>query len=164
MSSKLAGYPGTPLAEKLGITERSRVATKHAPEDYTRLLKPIPPGAVFEKNVSQRTDIVHVFSDRKASLEAELVALRKSIGSDAAVWVSWPKPCTPSLSVAAPGSTTGLAIRHMVAANLALGIWTAMISALVNPSSETPNHAVQPSARRHSAPGELSSEIANQSF
>jgi hypothetical protein len=91
MSSKPAGYSGTPLAKKLGIAERSRVATKHAPDDYAQLLKPIPPDAVFEKNVSQRTDIVHVFSDRKSSLKAELVELRKSIRSDAAVWVSWPK-------------------------------------------------------------------------
>lgn len=91
MSAKPAGYSGTPLAKKLGITERSRVVTKHAPDDYARLLKPIPPGAVLEKRISQRTDIVHVFSDRKSSLKAELAALRKSIRSDAAVWVSWPK-------------------------------------------------------------------------
>ena len=88
---KPAGYSGTPLARKLGITERSRVVTKHAPDDFARLLEPLPPGAVFETKISQRTDIVHVFSDRKSSLKAELAALRKSIRSDAAVWVSWPK-------------------------------------------------------------------------
>jgi hypothetical protein len=91
MSLKPAGYSGTPLAKILGITERSRVVTKHAPDDYARLLKPVPPGAVFEKKISQHTDIIHVFSDRRSSLKAELVALRKSIKSDAAVWVSWPK-------------------------------------------------------------------------
>lgn len=91
MSTKPAGYSGKPLAKKLGITERSRVATKYAPDDYVQLLKPVPSGVVFEKNVSQNTDIVHVFSDKKSSLTAELVALRKSIRSDAVVWVSWPK-------------------------------------------------------------------------
>jgi len=91
MSSKPAGYSGTPLAKKLGITGRSRVVTKHAPDDYAQLVKPVPPGTVFEKKISQHTDIVHVFSDRKSSLKAELVTLRKSIKSDAAVWVSWPK-------------------------------------------------------------------------
>lgn len=91
MSSKPAGYSGTPLAKKLGITERSRVGTKHAPDDYAQLLKPVPPGALFEKKISRCTDIVHIFSDRKSSLKAELLALRKSIRSDAAVWVSWPK-------------------------------------------------------------------------
>lgn len=91
MSTKPAGYSGKPLAKKLGITERSRVATKYAPDDYVQLLKPVPSGVVFEKNVSQNTDIVHVFSDKKSSLTAELVALRKSIRSDAVEWVSWPK-------------------------------------------------------------------------
>ncbi|MDH5578235.1 MAG: DUF3052 domain-containing protein [Betaproteobacteria bacterium] len=91
MRSKPAGYSGTPLAKKLGISERSRVVTKCAPDNYAQLLKPVAPGVVFEKKVSRHTDIVHVFSDKKSSLEAELVALRKSIKSDAVVWVSWPK-------------------------------------------------------------------------
>ena len=91
MGSNPAGYSGTPLARKLGITESSRVVTRHAPDDYARLLKSAPPGAVFEKKISRHTDIVHVFSNRRASLKAELVALRKSIRNDAAVWVSWPK-------------------------------------------------------------------------
>lgn len=43
------------------------------------------------KKVSQLTDIVHVFSDRKEKLKAELGSLRQSIRSNASVWVSWPK-------------------------------------------------------------------------
>jgi hypothetical protein len=85
------GYSGTPLARKLGIAEQSRVVAKHAPDDYARLLAPVPPGVVFEKKVSERTDIVHVFGTKKVTLRAELVSLRKSIRLDAAVWVSWPK-------------------------------------------------------------------------
>jgi hypothetical protein len=86
-----AGYSGTPLASKLGIGERSRVVAKHAPGDYARLLAPVPPGVVFERNVSERTDLVHVFGTRKAALKTELATLRKAIRLDAAVWVSWPK-------------------------------------------------------------------------
>lgn len=85
------GYSGTPLARKLGIADGSRVVTMDAPEDYARLLEPVPPGASFGKRVSDRTDIVHLFTDRKAKLQTELAVLRKSIRSDAAVWVSWPK-------------------------------------------------------------------------
>jgi len=91
MATQRAGYSGTPLAKKLGITEGSRVAAQHAPVDYARLLESIPSGVVFEKKVSKLTKIVHVFSDRKASLKADLGALRQSIASDAAIWVSWPK-------------------------------------------------------------------------
>jgi hypothetical protein len=91
MSPTSAGYSGTPLPKKLGIAELSRLVVRHAPDDYARMLAPIPRGTTFEKTVSKKTDIVHIFSDRKALLETELAALRNSIRSDAVVWVSWPK-------------------------------------------------------------------------
>ena len=86
-----AGYSGTPLAKKLGITEGRRIVAKHAPGDYARLLGSLPPDVVRQKAVSRTTDLVHVFSDRKADLKRELAALRNSIRPDCAVWVSWPK-------------------------------------------------------------------------
>jgi len=91
MSPTSAGYSGTPLPKKLGIAERSRLVVRHAPDDYARMLAPIPQGTTFEKTVSKKTDIVHVFSDRKALLKTELAALRTAIRSDAVVWISWPK-------------------------------------------------------------------------
>ena len=91
MSPTSAGYSGTPLAKKLGIAEGSRLVVRHAPDDYARMVAPVPPGTTFGKIVSKNTDVVHVFSDRKAQLRAELAALRKAIRSDAVVWISWPK-------------------------------------------------------------------------
>ena len=91
MSAQSSGYSGTPLAKKLGIIEGSRVVAKHAPPGYSRLLEPIPAGVVFETRMSKLTDVVHVFCDRKARLKMELAALRKSLRSDGAIWVSWPK-------------------------------------------------------------------------
>jgi len=91
MSIKPTGYSGTPLARKLGITANSRVVAKHAPGDYARLLEPIPAGVLFESVVSQATDIVHVFAEHKAKLQAELQDLRSSIMPNGVVWVSWPK-------------------------------------------------------------------------
>ena len=91
MSMKPNGYSGTPLARKLGIATNSRVVARHAPGDYARLLEPLPGVVVFETVVSQATDIVHVFAERKASLKTELDALRLSIRPDGVVWVSWPK-------------------------------------------------------------------------
>jgi len=86
-----AGYSGTPLAKKLGIVAGSHVATRHAPAEYGDLLEPSPAGVFFDANVSAKTDVVHVFADRRSVLEKELGTLRKSIRSDGAVWVSWPK-------------------------------------------------------------------------
>lgn len=86
-----SGYSGTPLTKKLGIVSGSHVVAKHAPAHYAQLLEPIPPGVVFEQDVSPLTDVVHVFSDRQSALKAELEILRQCIKSNAAVWVSWPK-------------------------------------------------------------------------
>jgi len=91
MSVTATGYSGTALAKKLGITTNSRVVAKHAPVDYVHWLEPIPPGAMFESIVSQATDIVHVFAERKAVLKIELASLRRSIRPNGVVWVSWPK-------------------------------------------------------------------------
>jgi len=91
MSVRTTGYSGTPLAKKLGITANSRVVAKHAPGDYRQLLEPIPAGAAFGSVVSPTTDIVHVFTERKAVLKTELALLRSSIKQNGVVWVSWPK-------------------------------------------------------------------------
>jgi hypothetical protein len=91
MNSKSAGYSGTPLAKKLGIVEGAHVLAKRAPEDYAQLLEPLPRGVVFEKKLSKATQVVHVFHTRNSDLQEELEALRGSIGSDCAIWVSWPK-------------------------------------------------------------------------
>jgi hypothetical protein len=91
MSPSSEGYSGTPLAKKLGLIEGSRIVTVQAPDDYARMLSPMPTNVVFEGKITSLTDIVHVFSDKKAELKAVLEALRNTIKPSAAVWVSWPK-------------------------------------------------------------------------
>lgn len=91
MSATPTGYSGTPLAKKLGIAANSRVVAQHAPGDYGQLLEPVPTGVIFESAVSQATDIVHIFTERKAVLKVELASLRRSIKPNGVVWVSWPK-------------------------------------------------------------------------
>jgi hypothetical protein len=91
MKPKPAGYSGTPLAKKLGIFEGVCVVTKNAPDGYAELLEPVPSNACFEKKVSLKTDVVHLFESRKAGLKRELESLRSSVRGDCAVWVSWPK-------------------------------------------------------------------------
>lgn len=91
MPPKPAGYSGTPLAKKLGITDGVSVVTKHAPTEYHALLAPVPPDVTFGTRVSARTDVVHGFYTDRATLSKDLTALRTAIRTDAAVWVSWPK-------------------------------------------------------------------------
>jgi hypothetical protein len=91
MSTKSAGYSGTPLAKKLGIGVNAHVCTKNAPANYIQLLEPLPCGVSFDAKPSETTDVVHVFVDRKPALSKELTELRKKLRGSAVVWISWPK-------------------------------------------------------------------------
>jgi hypothetical protein len=86
-----AGYSGTPLAKKLGITEGSQVLLVGAPDDYESLLAPLPPGVVFQARAGDGIDLVQVFVTRRAELEKHLASLRRKLRVDVPVWVSWPK-------------------------------------------------------------------------
>jgi hypothetical protein len=87
----MAGYSGTPLVKKLGVKEGFAVHTIGAPPDYRDLLKPLPAGVRFATSATASTNIVHVFETQRAALNSVLVALRKKLGPEAIVWVSWPK-------------------------------------------------------------------------
>jgi hypothetical protein len=87
----LAGYSGTPLAKKLGIKSGSKVHCIDAPPGHRKLLAPLPEGVLFVPAVSDATDLIHVFSTRRAHLGNALVLIRKRMRADATLWVSWPK-------------------------------------------------------------------------
>jgi hypothetical protein len=87
----MAGYSTTPLPRKLGIKGTSRLLPVNPPDDYAAILGPLPPGARIVAELSGDTDVVHLFTARRADLEERLTKLRRGIAEDAAVWVSWPK-------------------------------------------------------------------------
>jgi hypothetical protein len=89
--AQTSGYSRTPLSKKLGITEGAHIALRGAPNEYGALFESLPPGLIFDKRVSHRTDMAHVFCDQKVKLKSQLGVLRASMRSDAVVWVSWPK-------------------------------------------------------------------------
>jgi hypothetical protein len=86
-----AGYSGTPLAKKLGIEAGARVTLLDAPQGFVKLLAPLPDGVTFATRLSKSADLVHVFTASKAALGKALAGCRKTLGSQAVVWVSWPK-------------------------------------------------------------------------
>jgi len=86
-----AGYSGTPLAKKLGIKAGSRVALLGAPADFHKRLTPLPDGVTFTTTIAKSTGLVHVFTASKAELARVLARCRKTLATDAAIWVSWPK-------------------------------------------------------------------------
>jgi hypothetical protein len=86
-----AGYSGTPLAKKVGITAGCKVLCIDAPADYQRLLEPIPDGVTFTSRAGAGVDLAHLFVTERGRLAKELAALRGKVRPETPVWVSWPK-------------------------------------------------------------------------
>jgi len=81
----MAGYSGTPLAQKLGIKPGSRLFVEGAPDHYPS------DGATIARTVSDRVDIIHLFTKSVNDLASKLRRCRSKMRDDAMVWVSWPK-------------------------------------------------------------------------
>jgi hypothetical protein len=93
-----AGYSGTPLAVKLGIREGARVFLVDAPEDYSKLVAPLPEGVEFVRRLTIDTDLVHIFAKERTRLSTELESTLARMRPDCVIWVSWPKKASKVLT------------------------------------------------------------------
>ena len=87
----MAGYSGTPLAQKLGIKPGQRVATIDAPAGYRTMLAPLPKGVAFTTEIAAEAPFVHLFATKRQTIEKELERLRRLLADAGVLWVSWPK-------------------------------------------------------------------------
>ena len=87
----MAGYSGTPLAQKLGIKAGQKVVTINAPANYSKLLAPLPEDVSFVRKATAGAGFVHLFISTRKALEKELSRLRTLIADTGVLWVSWPK-------------------------------------------------------------------------
>lgn len=87
----MAGYSGTPLWKKLGISPGATLCILGAPQDYARLVAPLPARVDLVKRLDDKVDIVHVFATKRTKLTEALRASLAKMRQDAAIWVSWPK-------------------------------------------------------------------------
>jgi hypothetical protein len=85
-----AGYSGTPLPKKLGLTPGSRVCAIGL-DDYAEFVGAADLDLVMQAKPDDRTDLVHLFATRHQELDTWLPKLRHALRPDATVWVSWPK-------------------------------------------------------------------------
>jgi hypothetical protein len=83
-----AGYSGTPLAQKLGITEGSTVALISEPKG---VVAPLHPDVTVKRQVRGAADVVVAFFIERRVFEAKIDALGKMIFPDGGLWVAWPK-------------------------------------------------------------------------
>jgi hypothetical protein len=73
----MAGYSGTPLAQKLGIKEGHRIALLGAAEGFAATLEGLPDGVHIQESLRGKRpfDVIVGFHTSFNALEAELPAL-----------------------------------------------------------------------------------------
>ena len=87
----MSGYSGTPLAKKLGIKEGFHVLAVNAPENYSDLLRPLPPNVSVTEKASKDLDLIHFFTNGRDELFRGLARYKSLIKQDGTIWVSWYK-------------------------------------------------------------------------
>lgn len=87
----MAGYSGTPLAQKLGIKLGTTVVVINAPVDYRKLLGKSASEVRFATRAGADANFIHFFTKRRAELEKQLARLRPKLADSGTLWVSWPK-------------------------------------------------------------------------
>ena len=87
----IAGYSGTPLSRKLGITAGNRVGTFGSPPSFAELLDPLPTGAALVRSPRTPCPVLVVFAITAAELESRFTRAIGLLSSDGGLWVAWPK-------------------------------------------------------------------------
>ena len=87
----MAGYSGTPLAQKIGIKEGSRVALVNAPKDFQFEPKELPENVEFLKPAGKSFDIILFFVTTEQSLAKDFSKLAAKLTANGMIWIAWPK-------------------------------------------------------------------------
>ncbi len=85
------GYSGTPLTKKLGIKEGFAVLGVNPPDDFRGLLAPLPENVLVLAQPQQEIDLIHLFTNSRSELFAELAKCVRLIKQNGSIWVSWYK-------------------------------------------------------------------------
>jgi hypothetical protein len=86
----MAGYSGTPLAQKLGIKEGHQLVLLGAPDGFARTLEPLPPVKVATA-LRGTADVVVLFVTKRAELAKKVPSVMKQLAPAGGFWVAWPK-------------------------------------------------------------------------
>jgi hypothetical protein len=78
-------------AQKLFIKEGYRIYAPHAPQDLAVLLGPLPAGARLVDHPEEPVDVILLFADTRAVLEADLPLLTDRLTPAGFLWVAYHK-------------------------------------------------------------------------
>lgn len=89
----MAGYSGTPLAQKLGIKPGHAVGLWSGPDDFAATLEGLPDDVSFASVAKGKSplDVLVVFVKSQKELATRLASARKRMKPAAGLWIAWPK-------------------------------------------------------------------------
>jgi hypothetical protein len=87
----MAGYPGTPLAKKLGLKAGMTAVCLNAPTHYDDLLAPLPEPITWHTQLIAAADFIHFFTKSQQELTQHFPLLKAALAKDGLLWISWPK-------------------------------------------------------------------------
>jgi hypothetical protein len=85
----VAGYSGTPLAQKLGIKEGHTVGLLGAPDGFE--VEGMPAAVEIRTRAKGPLDVIVSFHTARSDFAARLPALMKALTVDGGLWIAWPK-------------------------------------------------------------------------
>ena len=88
----MAGYSGTPLAQKLGFKEGFRAGLINPPKAFEKELGNLPAHVeIFFENLRKPLDLIVLFTDSERNLKREFPRLAQKLANNGMLWISWPK-------------------------------------------------------------------------
>ncbi len=87
----MAGYSGSSLPKKLGISAGARVALVRAPAGFESALVPLPERVRLHSQARGAHDVVLFFATRYAELDRRFDGLARALVPAGGLWIAWPK-------------------------------------------------------------------------
>ena len=89
----MAGYSGTPLAQKLGIKQDHLVAVLNPPDGLAATIAPLPSGVtvVDKLPAAGSMDVVVFFTKSRSDLRKAFRVVAKQLQPNGGLWIAWPK-------------------------------------------------------------------------
>jgi hypothetical protein len=89
----MAGYSGTPLAQKLGIGAGARVLVIGEPAGFQAALGELPEGVERTSSLAGKRPfgVAVIFVEQRAKLSPAFARITPRMTSAGGVWIAWPK-------------------------------------------------------------------------
>src|ERR1700679_282282 len=81
-------FPQKPY-RKIRLKQGFKAFVLNAPENYFRLLGPLPKNVIFFTQLKSSLDFIYYFSDSRQKYLKDITRLKKVLAPRGMIWVSW---------------------------------------------------------------------------